>query len=631
MCLTDPKVLHNSAIAEYVDGGQRDPRKLLGALENLKQRLEDARAEAEFGEADALGDMDPSLTAYNMAVLLYQLKQYARCRTLLEDMFANIEPIDEFLAFKLCFLLLDVYLIQRHADRATEVLAYLEKSFATLTKPADGGTPKENGDGIADAAAPSAEPSGKGGSQVQLSADWPNKKSSRRAPTEITPDEVRSALNLYKAKLALMVRSSKSSKREIKTTLNACAQTTTGLFLKCNLEWQRQNYRKAIKLLNNSCQAGSERDSNIAALYFNNMGCIHHCMRRHQAAAFYFTRALKENEQIYSGAAMAAADGGAGSGRGVSLPTFSCDRRSELEFNCGLQLLFAGRPEAAFAAFVNALELMHSQPRVWLRVGEACAAAYVQQQRKRQQEQRASMAPKTSPLVASVAHANGLARATERASRYLLLETDGPAAAGMADPGAPPEETSPAEGTASTGSPTPPAPTLSFGVKCLRNAFLLCNAQLGGRGDGSGGGAASLSAAEYSTLLASAASGTLSPTDEHTLQLHGVYRLVLLHLSWANLELNDYVPALSWASSLLALDACPPSIKVGAPSPLPSPSRSRSRSPIPSPTPPPPPSPPPSSPPSPSPPPLPPPRSMATCTHATPCATSIAPRRRSSI
>ena len=133
MCLTDPKVLHNSAIAEYVDGGQRDPRKLLGALENLKQRLEDARAEAEFGEADALGDMDPSLTAYNMAVLLYQLKQYARCRTLLEDMFANIEPIDEFLAFKLCFLLLDVYLIQRHADRATEVLAYLEKSFATLT------------------------------------------------------------------------------------------------------------------------------------------------------------------------------------------------------------------------------------------------------------------------------------------------------------------------------------------------------------------------------------------------------------------------------------------------------------------------------------------------------------------
>ena len=52
---------------------------------------------------------------------------------------------------------------------------------------------------------------------------------------EITPEEVRSTLNLYKAKLSLMSRSSKSSKREIKTALNACAQNTTGLFLKSAL------------------------------------------------------------------------------------------------------------------------------------------------------------------------------------------------------------------------------------------------------------------------------------------------------------------------------------------------------------------------------------------------------------
>ena len=121
----DPKVLHNVAITEYVEGGQTDPRKLLSTLEDLKHRLEEARAEAEFGETDTLGDMDPSLIAYNMAVLYYQLKQYAKCRGLLEDMFSNIEPIDEFLAFKLCFLLLDVYLLQRQAERAAEVLAYL--------------------------------------------------------------------------------------------------------------------------------------------------------------------------------------------------------------------------------------------------------------------------------------------------------------------------------------------------------------------------------------------------------------------------------------------------------------------------------------------------------------------------
>ena len=263
----DPKVLHNVAIAEYVQGGCRDARKLLSALEALKQRLEDARAEAEFGEGDALGDMDPSLTAYNMAVLLYQLKQYARCRTILEDMFSNIEPIDEFLAFKLCFLLLDVYLLQKQAERAAEVLAYLEKSFLILTK-AEG---KENGVGDGDSAA-AAGGDGNGGSPGSPKVDggggdWPNKRSARRPPTTISAEEVRGALALYKAKLALMSKASKSSKREIKTTLNACAPNTTGLFLKCNLEWQRQNFRKAIKLLNNSCQTKGERDANVPARF----------------------------------------------------------------------------------------------------------------------------------------------------------------------------------------------------------------------------------------------------------------------------------------------------------------------------------------------------------------------------
>ena len=239
-------MVHNTAIAEYVAGGCREPRKLLATLESLKQRLEDARTE-EFGEGDNLGgDTDPSLTAYNMAVLLYQLKQYARCRTLLEDMFANIEPIDEFLAFKVCFLLLDVYLLMRQAERAVEVLGYLDKSFASLTR--------ADGNGVAADGAPAEAP------KSAASGDWPNKRSSsRRPPTAITADEVRAALALYKAKLALTSRASKSSKREIKTTLNACAGTTTGLFLKCNLEWQRQNYRKAIKLLNNSCQTTEVR------------------------------------------------------------------------------------------------------------------------------------------------------------------------------------------------------------------------------------------------------------------------------------------------------------------------------------------------------------------------------------
>ena len=533
-------MLHNTAIAEYVAGGCREPRKLLSTLEALKQRLEDARAE-EFGEGDNLGgDTDPSLTVYNMAVLLFQLKQFARCRTLLEDMFSNIEPIDEFLAFKLCFLLLDVYLLQRQAERAAEVLAYLEKSFANLTK-GEGG--KENGEAavdIGDGEAKRASPSG----------DWPNKRSARRPPTDITPDEVRAALSVYKAKLALTSRASKSSKREIKTTLNACAPNTTGLFLKCNLEWQRQNYRKAIKLLNNSCQT-TEADVNVPALYFNNLGCIHHCMRKHAAAAFFFARALQENDGLYK-----SADDKAACGEGVSLRTFSCDRRCEISYNRGLQQLLSGRPEEAFASFMVGVDLMHAQPRVWLRLGEACVATLV----KRQIEaERGAGTPSVSPLVAAIAHGsrqNGAA-AGGSSSRYLVLPTDGPVAAGRDGMG-PPAEDADAPSGALIGAPSPPAPTLSFGIKALRNAVLQCNTQLG---------AAQLSAmssSDYTNLLASAANGTLSSTDEQAMQLHTVQRLSLLLLSWSALTMEDYVPALSWASQLLGLEACPAALKAYA-------------------------------------------------------------------
>jgi len=572
----DTKVQHNFAIAEYVEGGQRDPTKLLGTLEQLKERLENAHARVEEGEGDVIGEADPSLAAYNMAVLYYQLKQYAKCRSLLEDMFSNIEPIDEFLAFKLCFLLLDVYLLQKQAERAAEVLTYVEKSFAALTTKGDGEVGRQpNGEaasgdvsiGAATLAVPVIDsPGGKMLPSLGRADGWPNKRSSRRPPTDVTTEEVRGALALYKAKLALMARSSKSSKREIKTTLNACAQNTTGLFLKCNLEWQRQNYRKAIKLLNNSCQAGAEREKNVSALYFNNMGCIHHCMRRHQAAAFYFTRALQENDALYQQQPTTKTVPG-GDGKTTDLPTYNCDRRCELEYNRGLQYHLSGRPTAAFACFLAALELMHSHPRVWLRLGETCVAQHVLQEK---QLRTGAGTPSVSPLVSALAQGpsrpgGGGASSLDAhvTSRYLVLPTDGPSAAGRGESAGPPPEEAVAHAEigscgASTGSPAPAAPTLAFGLKCLRNALVLCTAQLGGSG------APAVSAADYAQLLSSSANGTSSPSDEQTLQLHAVLRLALLHLSWVSLALGDCVPALTWASQLLSLDACPAGLKLYA-------------------------------------------------------------------
>mmetsp|Transcript_10170 Transcript_10170/g.33454 ORF Transcript_10170/g.33454 Transcript_10170/m.33454 type:complete len:1546 (-) Transcript_10170:270-4907(-) len=513
----DPKVLHNVAITDYAMGGCKEPRKLLAVLERLRARVEEAREKADASDSigsDLVGDADPSLLAYNSAVVLYQLKQYGKARAVLDDMFAQIEPVDEFLAFRSCFLLLDLQLLQRQLEKAAEVLAYLERSYAMLTK-SDGG--RENG---------SAESRDSADGASSLPSDWPNKRSARRPPTDISPEEVRSALNLYKAKLALLARSSKSSKREIKTTLNACAQDTTGLFLKANNESLRQNYRKAMKLLSN-CNQRSERDPNFAALYYNNMGCIHHSMRRHTAAAFYFGRALRENASLCAPAA---------NGEAVPLTHFSCDRRSELEYNRGLQLLLAGKGEAAFACFHAALKLLHRQPRAWLRAGEACIAAHLE----REQAVRAGRAGSRPSAVGCEMLGVGGRR------RLLLPVGERLAAAEIADES---EEPPPQPTTESAIA----APTLEHGVKCLRAAITQCDEALR-----TAGGLA------HGALVARAAQGTLSQADEYALQVHTVRRVATLQLAWCALVLADPLAALGWCEALLACEGLAHNLKAHA-------------------------------------------------------------------
>ena len=428
---------------------------------------------------------------------------------------------------QVCFLLLDVYLLQQLADKAAEVLAFLERMFATLTKSVD--KPGENGT----AAAADGE-----GSPAK--GEWPNKRSARRPPTEISPDEVRGALNLYKAKLSLAGDASKSSKREIKTALAACKPDTTGLFLKCQLEYLRQNYRKAIKLLNNSCQPKGEKDLAVAALYFNNMGCIHHCMGRHAAAAFYFTKALAENDHVYATAPR--------EGSGVALPAYACDRRAELAYNRALQHLYGGRPEAAFHDFHGAVALMHRQPRLWLRMGEACAAAH-SKGAGAATDTLAGPGALTDAVIGRAAPRRLVLPATDLAGRTDAAKA---AAAEGADEGAAAAAAA-AVAAAAEAAAAEPSPTLAYGIKCLRNALALCDAQL-----------AAAAAPEYAALAASSAQGTLTSTDAHSLHLHTVHRLSLLQLAWASLESSDPLHAFAWASQLLAADALTPTHKLFA-------------------------------------------------------------------
>ncbi|KAJ1631983.1 hypothetical protein T492DRAFT_869020 [Pavlovales sp. CCMP2436] len=270
---SDSKLRHNLALAEYYAAGAASPALLLAALEGLKR-----------GEGDAEQADEGSLATYNVAVLHFQQQRYGRCRALLEALFANVEPLDEFVAFRVCLLLLEVTLLQGDVPLATQVLGYLDRSYAALTK-ANGAAKAGGGENGAGGADGGGAPADKPGKAASAPPEWPNKRSSRPSPVAISPTEVKLAMHLARARLLLLLRAPQPAKRELKLALGA------------HVELLRGNARQALKLVgtlplpasalssSSSSASGPSSEPALAAAYYNNLGCVHHGLGKHAREA----------------------------------------------------------------------------------------------------------------------------------------------------------------------------------------------------------------------------------------------------------------------------------------------------------------------------------------------------------
>lgn len=326
-------------------------------------------------------------------------------------------------------------------------------------------------------------------------------------------------LHLYKAKVRLLQGEVKSSKKELKSALEifqrelrptpdigasssgaagadsddeettATTSTTTvgntlmgggdatlppagvanvaALFLKANLEYLRQNYRKALKLLA-SCQRGE--GGAMGALYLNDMGCLHSKTGLHAVALQYFQRALASFEQDGSNGGHEGSSSNSSSASSTSLVPggrpLEADGRvlphalCEVVYNAGLQLLLMGRPSQAFRCFENASLIFYNRPRVWLRLAECC----VQHHRE---EERRKLGPTRDRLVRRVVGQGRHRRVVLPASHDVHDDFAAAAAAATALA---------AEKGAVRGECT-----LAYAVKCLQNVlFLLSIASQGG-------------------------------------------------------------------------------------------------------------------------------------------------------
>ncbi|KAF9615214.1 hypothetical protein IFM89_022476 [Coptis chinensis] len=424
----DPKVLHNVLVAQYFRDGCSDPRMVLEVLNKVKKRSEDlARASGEQVETLSnhvssaisgskgssttvnqlsasdtstvyIDEYDASVATLNIAVVLFHLQEYANALSILEQLYQNIEPIDETIALYICLLLLDVALASHDARRAAHVLQYLEKSFGVCYGE-NGNTaqlhhshqpvktsPIPSNSSTLDVSTPDSSQNAPEDSLVRTLSDealdyelFPTLEIGGASLVKTpglasTNDLLKTALNqsfsaldlklkvqLYKVRLLNLTRNVLAAKRELKLAMNIprSGDSSLALFLKSQLEYARGSHRKAIKLLMNS---RNRTESGMLSMFNNDLGCIYHQLKKHHTAALFFSKALKISSELRSE-------------KPRKLSTFSQDKSPIIVYNCGLQYLICGRPIIAARCFQKAGLLFYNRPLLWLRIAECCLLA----------------------------------------------------------------------------------------------------------------------------------------------------------------------------------------------------------------------------------------------------------------
>ncbi|KAI0221541.1 CCR4-NOT transcription complex subunit 10-A [Lamellibrachia satsuma] len=342
----DPKVALNKAVAEYY---QCEFRK----TDEFKRVLTDvcAKANLTVDGINGLDDVDQCVVYYNQAVVLYHQKQYNTAITLLDKLFQFVEPMEESLARKVMFLLVELYLTTRQPEKAMGMLTFLEKMLLGNGVKLQQATEKEgttNKEGTKER---------KEGSTTETSA----------------LDALRPQISHYKARCYMMLKSLKSCKRELKVLVSAVGMTAPVLYLKSQFEYMRGNYRKAIKVLNTAAQPAPKPTSKtgecLPVMYYNNLAVIHFHVRKHHLGAFYLRRAVQENSKVVKEFSQS-------STAYHPAVTIGMSRHFELLYNMGVQLLHCGKPLAAFDCLIETVQAFQVNPRLWLRLAECCIMSH---------------------------------------------------------------------------------------------------------------------------------------------------------------------------------------------------------------------------------------------------------------
>lgn len=146
--------------------------------------------------------------------------------------------------------------------------------------------------------------------------------------------------------------------------------STTLTYARANFEYFKENHVRALKILTNNQQSNNaliSLQANSSHCFYNNLSCIHFHLHKSAFALFYMRRALAENnrlllEQLNSNEKQSIGQ--------------QINRKHEILYNLGIQLLFKQQPLPAFECLIEVIHVYPNNIRLWLRLAECCIMVY---------------------------------------------------------------------------------------------------------------------------------------------------------------------------------------------------------------------------------------------------------------
>lgn len=509
----DPKILHNIAIVEYFRDGCTDPKKLLEALNNVKNKSEElARATGEqtegggnVGNKVGLGskgsgvvgnqvsaansgslvymdEFDVSVTKLNIAVIWFHLHEYANALSVLEPLYQNIEPIDETTSLQICLLLLDVALACHDAFRSADVLIYLEKAFGVgCVNQVDSGSMGQQSTNLL--AKYSSVPSNSStadasNSDLAATVNASENALSRTLSEETLEDDTVLALSSLEISGQNLTRPVGLSSNELSRTLVDRSISTVDLKLKLQLYKVRfllltRNLKHAKREVKLAMNIARGKDSSLA-LFLKSQ--LEYARGNHRKAiklllassnrtemgissmfnnnlgCIYYQLAKYHTSSVFLSKALSNS-ASLRKDKPLKLLTFSQDKSLLITYNCGLQYLACGKPVLAASCFQKSSLVFYKQPLLWLRLAECCLMAL----------EKGLIAPGRSPSDGSEVRVHVIGKGKWR---HLVVE-DGIPKNGHVD--------SLEKDDSSLGSDGQPKLSMPLARQCLINALHLLN------------------------------------------------------------------------------------------------------------------------------------------------------------